>query len=268
MVDKDNPQFTTHVRSIDENEGLQWGGDSEESETWSNAVDSSSNITVTDSGTITAGSAIPDSGVHRWKFEQDLLDSWGDVDGSGNGAISYSTDHGVGSYALSLDAADEYVAFGSNGMVGGLSSGTIVLWHQPSYSPTDGSKHRILHCDTGNGKEFTIYKFTDNNLYCGWNTDSDYRVSPSADNVLTQGNYVMLTVGWDSNGTTLYKNDATKVASNSTTPTTVTTNNSRIGLNVNTGQPANGLYDDTRVFTKKLTANEVSNLYTTGSING
>lgn len=48
MADNNNPQFSTHRRSISTNNEYKWGSDT--GENWTNAVDSEQNITVTQSG--------------------------------------------------------------------------------------------------------------------------------------------------------------------------------------------------------------------------
>ena len=74
------------------------------------------------------GTAIPDSGISRYEFEQDVTDSWGDNDGTDNTSAGYTTDAAVGSYAKSFDGVDDVVPLGNNAIDPTRTNLSVSIW--------------------------------------------------------------------------------------------------------------------------------------------
>lgn len=115
MAEESPPSFTTRRRALTGDESLQWGGN--DGESWSDAVESSSGVTVTDSGAVQSSTA-PDTEVY-------LHDEWGDVSltgRNGQAEFSYSGVSGVYRPAWatvdgdpSVNASDQLLLAGTNG---------------------------------------------------------------------------------------------------------------------------------------------------------
>lgn len=75
MTDTPSGSFTTRKRQLQDAGELSWGGDSttENNKSWSDTIDSSSGITISDSGTIQTGVEKPSAGIHRWTFDTDTI---------------------------------------------------------------------------------------------------------------------------------------------------------------------------------------------------
>jgi len=210
--------------------------------------------------------AIPDSGVARWKFEQNVTDSWGDNDGSDNTSDGYSTNSAVGSYSKSLDGVDDYIDVSGEDYKN-FSEFTITAWVYLAPSPntpqavyevaTDGPNGRIFiyYVGGGDGYRFTVGDGSnDINLFQGTDpaTESWHHIG---------GVYV------ENDRIELYF-DGSSVASDSITTHENSSTTEYIGSSPTFGNYWNGLLDDIRVYDKGLSATEMSNLYNTGSISG
>jgi len=197
---------------------------------------------------------IPDSGVSRWKFEQDLVDSWGDNDGTGSGGLTYTTNSQVGSYALDLDGADDYVSTPLAANFG-TSTFSLSVWvnlddlNENNFLSTyDGSTGILLENDPSSGYEFWL---------------SGTNIFGSS----TSGTYEHVVGVRDSSQMRLYVNGS-PVSSTSADPDVDSTTDVNIGRRPDGSYYMTGLLDDPRVYDKALSDSEVSNLYNTGSISG
>lgn len=103
---------------------------------------------------VSTGVGIPDSGVSRWLFEQNLNDDWDGNDGVANNGAAYVTDSAEGSYALDFDGVDDYVDLGyaSNISDSALASGYSLFSHvKLRATPTDENNFILeMHSSSGN----------------------------------------------------------------------------------------------------------------------
>ncbi|WP_226043503.1 LamG domain-containing protein [Natrinema sp. DC36] len=200
--------------------------------------------------------AIPDSGVARYKFEQDATDSWNGNDGTLTGG-TYTTDSEIGSYAVSLDGADDAVDIPVSHSSGdGLSLSAWVKLSSPSSAqyivtidaPSQYSADAVLYIDdTKIG--FQCY----DGSYVSTNTSFSY------DNTWTH----IVGTKTASGDMEFYVNGSS--VATATIGNLTESGTSSIGRRGGSGY-LNGLVDDVRIYRKGLTDTEVSNLYNTGSI--
>ena len=216
-------------------------------------------------------SAIPDGGVSRWEFEQDVTDSWGANDGSPT-AISYSTNSAVGSHAASFDGSSSLISVPHGSSIQFSSAFSVSLWINAASFPSSGGTQMIVKKDPDGNDYQANYKM----LYNG--ADDEFRwvignsagdgyntVSYSAPSTNTyyhivgtwDGSTVEMFVDGQSAGTTAF----------SGTPYS-TTGDLYFGYDPSFGSYYDGLVDDPRIYDKGLSQTEVQNLMNTGSISG
>jgi len=215
-------------------------------------------------------SAIPDSGVARWKFEQDVTDSWGSYDGTDNTSAGYTTDAAVGEYAKSLDGADDNVDIGTE-VVGGLSAFSIAVWLNFDEETVSSWKFPVAEYNWGGPNNFYIaHNEGDDTVSAEVGGVSASRISAGQP---TAGTWEMYTLVYDgtsnSDAVRLYRND-TRNSETGADGSAVASN----GLSLKYGETSGGTRewpgdaDDPRIYDKGLSDTEVSNLYNTGSISG
>lgn len=252
----DNPKFVTYTRSISNEEELQWGGDSETSEPWTDAIDTSTNITVTDDGTIKRGSDIPASGISHYEFEQDYTDSWASNDFATVNSPSFVAESATGSYAVDFDMQDKVVDTDFAGPQFPLSIAIWVKWSgnnpdkypgRPLYFEDSGGGGGVIQTNTG---DFTVnYNNGSSNNY--------------ADIPAVSGSYyhVVLTIESGemksyADGTLENTNNAVSLSSSSAVLNYISAGNDR-----NSENGYDGVVDAVKIYDKVLTDTEVSNLY-------
>jgi len=212
------------------------------------------------------GRAIPDSGVTRLTFDDADTDSGTalDVWGNNDGTISGATTGVSGKYneAYSFDGTDDYVSLGTDTFgslngdpisisvwfnYDGVSSGNLTI-----YSQEGAIVHRISE---------------DNGAY------EAYVTGTGSDSVSTSipatGSWHHAVLTFDGSTQELYMNGSSvDSASASMFDLSSLTRDVKIGSQHDGSDPFPGDIDDPRVYSKALTATEVSNLYNTGSISG
>lgn len=216
------------------------------------------------------GNAIPDSGISRLEFEQTLTDQWGNNDGTANGDPQYTTDSASKTFAREYDGNEDYDAFGD--IDPGAEFSVSFDFKPLSYSKFD--KIFQLDYDSGVHKGFFFAEVDDAGDYAwAWQDQDGSR--DNQDNVtfttnLGTGSYhfVVCTYGGGDDGTVYVDGTDETGASNSSWG-----NAGQDGVGGFTigGSPTDNRYghaiiDDFRVWDKELTAAEVSNLNSTGSI--
>lgn len=215
-------------------------------------------------------SAIPDSGVSRWTFDDNdissgtLADSWNGYDGTIDGMATTTGiyPHGSGE-AGNFDGTDDRVSFGELSEISGVSQVSVAVW---------------ANLDVVNG--------TDDQMLVGGNPDFDdaIRLAESGGQLqcLVENNGTRaLASGGTFNADTTYLCvltfdsgtvrgylDETEVLSQTGGPSSTPAVDIFAGYLPAAGSYTDGLLDDARVYDKQLTATEVSNLYNTGSISG
>jgi hypothetical protein len=213
---------------------------------------------------------IPDSGISRWEFEQDVTDSWGNYDGTDNTTAGYTTDSVVGSYAKSFDGSGDNVNIGES-VVGGLSEFSIAVW---------------LNFNLENISEWYFpvaeYKWGGpTNFFLGHNSGSNtvsFDIGGVSMNRInagkpTAGTWELYTGVYDGTSNA----DAVRIYRNKTRKQETSADGSAVNthsLQLKYGETSGGTrqwpgdMDDLRIYDKGLTDTEVSNLYDTGSISG
>lgn len=219
-------------------------------------------VAVTD----TAGSEIPDSGVSRWTFDDadtdsgSALDVWNNNDGAINGATTgvtganqtYTTNEGY-----SFDGTDDYVDVASVESQFQNPGVTVSLW-------VNGSG---LAFDVYNGR---WYIGIDRSIST-WNLSVfDGSTNNTADSgISTTSSWIHLTgVQYSDGDLEIYVDGAAEGTATSGTAASNTPTGPHIGQQTEGSNNFSGEIDDVRVYSKALTATEVSNLYNTGSISG
>jgi len=205
-------------------------------------------------------SAIPDSGVSRWEYEQDVTDSWGDNDGTDNTSAGYTTDAEVGSYAKSFDGSDDYVTVPELTVFDGSFS--LAGWMYFDDVSSDASLATGDKDTGGGGMPWALW----------WDPGSDaWRIFDGSSSVYSSstastGIWYHLCWTHDGSTSTLYV-DATDEGSGSLSPSASGTTDI-IGAADTSAKLIDGALDDIRLYDKELTSTEVENLYNTGSIDG
>jgi hypothetical protein len=201
--------------------------------------------------------AVPPSGLARWEFEQDVTDSWGNNDGSLSGA-TFTTDSAVGSFALSFDGND-FVAINPLGF-DWTSSWSVSVW---SKSPSQSSAHVVSADDQNTGnRNWQLRRVSSEMSFRYPIAGSTNTLSVTIPNNVYQ--HFVITHS-QSNGGRIYV-DGNLEDSNSNTNNVGGTTELAIGNNIIRDEGFNGIADDVRMYSKELTASEVSNLYNTNSI--
>jgi hypothetical protein len=224
-------------------------------------------------GTIlySAEPAIPDSGVSRWKYEDDsdtstAIDSWGTEDGSISGA-TYTTDSQVGTYALSFDGADDSVGPFTNSAYSFTNNFSLSAWVKIN---TDETRNPILV----KGFDRAVDSNVDYSLTVGGDR---YQIKVSdgsnSDKVNISGNttgvWKHLCGTYDGSQLKLYI-DGVEEGSVSSSINIADNWDLYHGFSTSSKGTSyfNGIIDDPRIYSKALTATEADNLYNTGSISG
>jgi len=211
--------------------------------------------------------ATPASGVSRWEFEQDFTDSWGTNDGANNGA-TFTTTAEVGTYAAAFDGAS-YVDFGAFG--DGLDEFSVGAWIRPDALAGDmpilmrdgggirNDRHWALRIDDASGTIGMVAFDASNN-----------QITAMSSGTVSTGSLVHVAGTVGGTTATVYisgsADGSDSNASYGAQPTSAETVKAG-GDNVGGYDFYDGIIDDPRFYNKELTATEVSNLYTTGSIN-
>lgn len=198
---------------------------------------------------------IPDSGVSRWEFEQDVTDSWGTYDGTDNTSAGYSTNSAVGTYSKEFDGTNDYIDT-PLALNFGTSTFSLSVWVNQNdteennfFSTYDGSTGILLENDPSSGYEFF---FDGNNILA--------RTSVS-------GSWEHVVAVRESSTMRIYVNSVEEASTNDD-PDVSSTEDLDIGRRTTNEYYMDGLLDDPRVYDKALTSTEVSNLYNSGSISG
>jgi len=240
------------------------------------AYQSATNVDITD-GVVQLASTIPDSGVSRWTFDAadtesgTALDSWGNNDGTINGATTgvsganetYTTDE-----AYSFDGADDYVDFGAFG--DGLEAFSVAAWVNPDSLVGDMP---ILMRDGGlarNDRHWSLRIDDSNGTVSMWAQDgSDNKIQATTSSTISTGSWshIVGTIGGTT--ATIYVN-GTSDGSDSNSSYGVQPSSSETvkagGDDVGGYEFYEGDIDDPRFYDKELSSTEVSNLYNNGSI--
>lgn len=214
---------------------------------------------------VAPGSAIPDSGISRYKFEDDsdtsvLVDSWGNNDGSLVNGPVYVTG------GVEFDGTDDYGEVPNATVPFGTGVFSVALRMSSSATGTDYQTHYGLR-NSGTGHDIKIHHYngTLRFQYFGASgvtetidTGTDYR----------DGAEHLLTFVIDSNGSEGFV-DGTSVGTAAADTFDFNGESPRVagwGGSGGGGRESAMTAFDKRTYDKRLSATEVSNLYNNGSI--
>ena len=219
--------------------------------------------------------AIPDSGISRYRFEQNANDAWGGNDGTVNGA-TFTTNNQEGTYAADFDGVDDTINIGAMGDLEALSELSIVGWIYIKSGMLDGGNYGVYWQSNGNFTSRLGVRFGTNGDILGFtpgnNGNDDYPPVGSSYTNLSTGTYYHFagTFSQPNNRYTWYLNanqDGSSNSAPSDTPTSLS-GNGVFGYTSDWGEYAGIYLDLVDFYSKELTQTEVENHMNTGSING
>lgn len=214
--------------------------------------------------------------VARYKFDEGVTNApILDASGNGNTATASGTPlyqpPKIGLYSLGFVGASSQAAVTplSNS---GYTNGSVSWWqYNTSSTYNDGA----INVSWGNTNQYSspqykslsFQKFSDNNIYAGWNTcvgtDDRVIVAASSSNYPTN-TWIFYTITWTAGSlTSLYANGTLIAGNAGTTNVCPTGANIIIGElgNFNAEGYFNGDIDDFRVYNRTLTSADVTQLY-------
>jgi len=225
----------------------------------------------------TVFSAIPDSGISHWNFEESLNDVWENstvFNGNGIGDIQYSTDSRVENYSLSLNGTDSYVSLGDDIGLNPDGPFSIAGWVKMNETPDratllsgfssgpDGTSFDVeISSFAGSGETdgafgvhtFEGYVSSDPDIVAPVGTWEHYCVTFSGG--LLNNNNITLYVGGSQVAATRVDSNANNLANNA--------DDFDIGFsskNTNNINLQDMYIDSLKTFSKELSSAEVSNL--------
>lgn len=143
-------------------------------------------------------------------------------------------------------ATTDYFDTGCLANFGWKSAGTVAWSMTPRFAFNDNLQHYFWgQLNTAAQPEFSAQKFTDNNMYIGWDTlaHADRVVVAASAANFTQGLQQDYVLTWGANGSFLYRNGV-QIGTNSTAPTVASpTNTMYLGRGNGTASIINGLAD-------------------------
>lgn len=223
--------------------------------------------------TLAKTSTAPNSGISRWKFEQDVTDSWDGNDGTDNTSAGFTSIATVGNYAKSFDAADNDVVKVSDDTslnFGSSESFSVSMWVKIDDLSSDRT---LLEKRTGSGNNFTGYQLkaeSTNSNFQFISDDGGSTGKASGGSAIT-GTFIHLV------GVTDHSNSEVRLYVDGSLTDTVAQSlgqiSNSVDLHIGAYQNVSAEYhvgdiDDSRIYSKALSDSEVSNLYNTGSISG
>jgi hypothetical protein len=146
-----------------------------------------------------------------------------------------------------------------------LDEGSAAVWVDLSSTSGDNKAPVYLGSDGVNTGEarYLRYETTKNSWdFIGFGADVNSGTSSNS-------GYEFMTITWNTSGEVdIYRDDANNIGSGTVTLNTASSPVWYYGRRYDTAADMVGEIDDPRIYDKKLTATEVSNLYNTGSISG
>lgn len=215
-------------------------------------------------------STIPDSGVARYNFEQDVVDTWNGLNGTDNTSAGYITDAAVGDFGKDFDGIDDWIDLSSVAGSGGYqnmaeSSFSVAIWVRTNSSAING---RLWEKRSTSNFNRVFSLFIDNGVFANVYSGSVQGTTTVSDG---EWHHCVLTYGDGDGEWKLYtdgslEDTSTSIDANFGPGNDVMKMGTRSGDDGSNSGYFGGALDDARPYTKELTAQEVSDLYSTGSI--
>lgn len=211
-------------------------------------------------GRAIGGSAIPDSGVSRWEYEQDVTDSWNGNDWADNTSAAFTTNAQVGTYAKLFDETqDDYLELGD--IITETGAWTLTAW---IYVTADDSDERQIYStdeDNNSPRGFQFSVDLDNtlNLFDGNNVFNTTAT-------ITRDAWQFVALATENDGNVTIDVNGTREDFSANFNDTNHSLYAGIRSASNPSKPYGGRQDDGRYYSKKLSDTELDDLRTTGSI--
>ena len=223
----------------------------------------------------TVFTAIPDSGVLRYRFEQNLIDDFGTNNGTDNTSAGYRTLSAEGSFAKSYDGVDDFITYPNLNVTSPSTSWTVAIFVILDSIPSSADAF-IWHPRAEFDMNISVDEGLSND---GLSTVRGQVVFQTFDGststlksgvTLTTGEYYLIGASNDGGGNYTVRVDSEK--NTGALPSANSTSSSNfVGGRVLDNGPQNlldGGTDDFRIYDKELSDVEWDNLLTTGSIDG
>lgn len=206
---------------------------------------------------VNEANSIPDSGVARWKFDQDVTDSWGSNDGTDNTSDGYDANSALGTHAKVFDGSNDYVSQPLTSLFDGSSDFSISFWVNPK------SINNTYYFGWYDGNTYTI-QIGGAEVRFGEVGGNEHRIQYPL--VKNTWQHIVWTFESSVPESTIYI-DGSEYDSTTSLVSTATNPVPDIGRRANTNDRYwDGKLDDGRIYNKPLRLTEVSNLYNNNSI--
>jgi len=213
---------------------------------------------------IVGGGDIPDSGISRWLWEQDLTDEWGSNNGTAVSDAGYDTDSKEGNYSKKFDGTDgQYVQVNTRT----LTTFSIATWIKAKSSNNGDGNEDGYWPWIGDGQDLQNWlsvRETDDTVQVEWSDGT--RTSISYSGGFSTDTWYHIIYAYDSSTLEIYV-DGSSIGTASISNKTFEYDRFSDALAA-TDYDFNGLIDQTDEYDKRLTDTEASNLHSTGSIDG
>jgi hypothetical protein len=220
------------------------------------------------------GSAIPDSAISRYEFEDSsdtntAIDSWGDNNGAIDGATYDETRSAFGESSLLFDASDDDgVDVPNDGSLNPSDELSIAVWAYPT--TISGGRRIFVSKGDINNDEIGIFVESDGQVAARIKIDGS-RIELLGSSNLPTDEWTFFTLTFDGSESVLYE-DGSSVATDSTSGS-ITTNTEKFQFGRDEIQTASGSdyafdgnLDHSDLYNKGLSSSEVSDLFNNGDI--
>jgi len=248
---------------------INFGGDTVDAVT----IDGDSVTSVTVDGS-TVFSTIPDSGISRYEFEDSsdtttAVDSWGNNDGTIDGATYDGTRSAFGESSLLFDAsAADGVDVPNDGSLNPSDELSIAVWAYPT--TISGNRRVFVSKGDINNEEIGIFVESDGQVVARIKIDGS-RITLLGSSNLPTDEWTFFTLTFGGSESVLYE-DGSSVASDNTSGS-ITTNTEKLQFGRDEIQTASGSdyafdgnLDHIDLYNKGLSSSEVSDLFNNGNI--
>ena len=203
--------------------------------------------------------------VSEWTFDEgDAEDSWGNNDGTVNGATYKSKSDGVCVYGgcYSFNGTDDYIEIADNQELRMTQGGTIAAWIYPKSAGEDSGRIIDKSENTALKNGYGFYVTSNKNLGFGISSTRTY----SSNNSIIYNQWQFVVVVFNSLGRKIYINgiDATGSGGSETVLPLNVAGVVRIGNSLSLSRTFDGLIDDVRVYNIALSTSQIKQHYVAG----
>lgn len=219
--------------------------------------------------------SIPPSGISRYEFEQNALDTWGNNDGTVTGG-SFTTDNVQGSYALATDGTDDRLELPDANFHEG-NDFTVTFWIKLRTIPSSGNRTFL----TGPGFDGSVHPLhivydnanhsaSEQPIIRSYDGTNDEFIGLGETVSVDTWTFLAVSLDWSNGDVTWYKDGSTPAATGSLPTSHLITNSTQYGVGalINQGSWtlfADAIFDDVSWYDKVLTDSEVGDAYDRGS---